>query len=106
MGARSNLNYAAYVSVTSIGIDGVESERHAGGRVGFFFPGPRLEVGASWQSFAGRPQERCRLHVARQPQALPLSMHSEFVRSNQEAGTDRRCVPAEPVHFWEKQCGV
>ena len=43
------MNYAVYVSVTSIGIGSVDSERHVGGRMGFFFPGPRLEVGGSWQ---------------------------------------------------------
>ena len=46
---QANLNYAAYVSVTSIAIDSVDSERHVGGRLGVFFPKPRLEVGGSWQ---------------------------------------------------------
>src|SRR5258708_2915425 len=34
--AKANMNYAAYVSVTSIGLRGVESERMAGGRMGLF----------------------------------------------------------------------
>ena len=105
VGARSNLNYAAYVSVTSIGIDGVESERHAGGRVGFFFPGPRLEVGASWQKVLQDDRKNAvGLHVAWQPQALPLSMHSEFVRSNQGSGYwIEGAYRLSQVHFWEKQ---
>ena len=32
--AKANLNYAVYVSATSIGIDSVDSERHVGGRMG------------------------------------------------------------------------
>jgi hypothetical protein len=46
---QTNMNYAVYVSAASIGIGSVDSERHVGGRMGFFFPGPRLEVGGSWQ---------------------------------------------------------
>src|SRR4029077_3578190 len=49
LNSKANMNYAAYVSVTTIEVSGVESERHAGGRLGFFFPGPRLEVGGSFQ---------------------------------------------------------
>jgi len=104
VGARANLNYAAYVSVTNIGIDGVESERHVGGRAGFFFPGPRLEVGASWQKVLQDDRKNAvGFHMAWQPQALPLSMHSEFVRSNQ--GTSYWIEGAyrlSQVHFCEK----
>jgi len=104
VGARANLNYAAYVSVTSIGIDGVESERHVGGRAGFFFPGPRLEVGASWQEVLQDDRKNAvGFHMAWQPQALPLSMHSEFVRSNQGSGYwIEGAYRLSQVHFWEK----
>src|SRR3984893_7164803 len=47
--SNGNWNYAAYVSATSIAVSGVESDRHVGGRMGLFLPGPRLEVGGSWQ---------------------------------------------------------
>ena len=47
--SQANMNYAAYVSTTSIGIGSVDSERHAGGRIGLFLPGPRLEIGGSRQ---------------------------------------------------------
>jgi hypothetical protein len=104
VGARANLNYAAYVSVTSIGIDGVESERHVGGRAGFFFPGPRLEVGASWQKVLQDDRKNAvGFHMAWQPRALPLSMHSEFVRSNQGSGYwIEGAYRLSQVHFWEK----
>ena len=82
-----DLNYAAYVSATSIGVNGVESERHAGGRVGVFLMGSRLEVGASWQKVLQDDRKNAfGFHMAWQPRALPLSMHSEFARSNQGSG--------------------
>ncbi len=104
VGGRANLNYAAYVSVTSIGIDGVESERHVGGRAGFFFPGPRLEVGASWQKVLQDDRKNAvGFHMAWQPIALPLSMHSEFVRSNQGSGYwIEGAYRLSQVHLWEK----
>src|SRR5205807_4252801 len=42
---RATLNCAASVSVPSVGLEGVASERRVGGRAGFFLPGPRLEGG-------------------------------------------------------------
>jgi hypothetical protein len=85
--AHANMNYAAYVSGTSIGVNGVECERHVGGRAGFFFPGPRLEVGASWQkALQDDRKNTVGFHLAWQPPAVPLSVHSEFVRSNQGSG--------------------
>jgi len=101
---RANLNYAAYVSVASIGVAGVESERHVGGRAGFFFPGPRLEVGASWQKVLQDDRKNAiGLHMAWQPPAIPLSMHSEFVRSNQGSGYwIEGAYRLSQVRFWQK----
>ena len=85
--ARANVNYAAYVSATSIGVDGVESERHVGGRAGVFFPGPRLEIGASWQKTLQDDRKNAfGFHLAWQPRGVPLSVHSEFARANQGSG--------------------
>jgi hypothetical protein len=82
-----DLNYAAYVSLASIGVNGVESARHAGGRLGVYFPGPRLEVGASWQKVLQDDRKNAvGFHMAWQPRAVPLSVHSEFARSNQGSG--------------------
>jgi hypothetical protein len=102
--AQANLNYAAYVSVTSIGVNGVESERHVGGRLGFFFPHPRLEIGASWQKVLQDDRKNAvGFHVAWQPPALPLSVHSEFVRSNQGSGYwIEGAYRLSQAHFWQK----
>ena len=87
LNTRANLNYAAYVSATSIGVNGVESERQVGGRAGVFFPGPRLEVGASWQKLLQDDRKNAfGFHLAWQPRAVPLSVHSEFARANAGSG--------------------
>jgi len=101
---RANLNYAAYVSVASIGVNGVESERHVGGRLGVFFPGPRLEVGASWQKVLQDDRKNgLGFHLAWQPSAVPLSVHSEFVRSNQGSGYWMEgAYRLSHLYFWQK----
>ena len=101
---RANLNYAGYVSVTSIGVQGVESERHVGGRLGFFFPGPRLEVGASWQKVLQDDRKNAvGFHLAWQPRPLPLSIHAEFARSNQGSGYwIEGAYRLSQARFWEK----
>jgi hypothetical protein len=82
-----DINYAAYVSVASIGVNGVESERHVGGRAGIFLPGQRLEVGASWLKVLQDDRKNAfGMHMAWQPRAVPLSVHSEFARANEGSG--------------------
>lgn len=84
---RANMNYAAYVSATSIGISSVDSERHVGGRMGFFFLGPRLEVGGSWQkTLAGDRKNAFGFHMGWQPPRLPLNLRAEFARSYYGSG--------------------
>lgn len=79
---RANLNYAAYVSATSIGIDSVDSERHVGGRVGVFLPGPRLEVGGSWQKTLQDDRKNAfGFHMGWQPAKVPVNVRAEFARS-------------------------
>ena len=104
MGARANLNYAGYVSVASVGLEGVESDRHVGGRVGFFFPGMRLEVGGSWQKVLQDTRKNIvGLHMAWQPRAVPFSVHSEIVRSDQGSGYWMEgAYRLSQVHFWEE----
>jgi hypothetical protein len=104
VGAHANLNYAAYVSVTSIGIDGVESERHVGGRAGVFFPGPRLEIGASWQKVLQDDRKNAfGVHLAWQPHAVPLSVHAEFAHANQGSGYwIEGAYRLSQARFWEK----
>ena len=99
-----NLNYAAYVSATSIGIGSVDSERHAGGRMGFFFPGPRLEVGGSFQkTLQGYRKNAFGFHMGWQPTKLPLNLRSEFARSAYGSGYwIEGAYRLRQVPFWQK----
>ena len=83
----ANMNYAVYVSATSIGISSVDSERHVGGRMGFFFPGPRLEVGGSWQKALQADRKSAfGFHMGWQPTKAPLNLRAEFARSDYGSG--------------------
>ncbi len=65
----------------------MDSDRTAGGRAGLFFPGPRIEVGASWQKLL--QEERTNafgFHFAWQPTPLPLNLRSEYARSDLGSG--------------------
>jgi hypothetical protein len=85
--AKANLNYAVYVSAVSTEHSNLESDRNVGGRMGVFLPGPRLEVGASWQKLLQDERSNAfGFHFAWQPSRLPLSMHGEYARSNQGSG--------------------
>ena len=101
---KANMNYALYVSATNIGVSGVESERHVGGRMGVFLPGPRIEVGTSWQKLL--QDERANafgLHFAWQPVRVPLNLRSEFARSFQGSGYwIEGAYRLNQVPFWQK----
>jgi hypothetical protein len=85
--AKANLSYAAYVSAISTGHNNLVSERNVGGRMGVFLPGTRLEVGASWKKLLQDKRSNAfGFYSAWQSQRLPLSMHSEYARSNQGSG--------------------
>jgi len=47
--AKANLTYAVYASAVSTSHNNLGSDRNVGGRVSVFLPGPRVEIGASWQ---------------------------------------------------------
>jgi hypothetical protein len=102
--AAANMNYAVYVSAASIGQSGVESERHVGGRMGFFLPGPRLEVGGSWQKdLQDNRKNAFGFHMGWQPVTVPLNLRAEFARSF--AGTGYWVEGAyrlSRAHFWQK----
>jgi hypothetical protein len=84
---KASLNYAAYVSAISTGHSNLESDRNVGGRVGIFLPGPRFEVGASWQKLLQDARSNAfGFHFAWQPLRIPLNMHGEYARSNQGSG--------------------
>lgn len=83
---KVNLNYASYFSTLST-VNKFESDRTVGGRMGFFFPGPRIEVGGSWQKLL--QEERTNtvgFHFAWQPTPIPLNLRSEYARSDKGSG--------------------
>lgn len=102
--AHANLNYAFYVSGTSVGIDSVDSERHAGSRLGIFLPGPRLEVGGSWQrTLQGSRHNAAGFHMGWQPAKLPLNLRSEFAHSYEGSGYwIEGAYRLSHVPFWQK----
>lgn len=79
--AKANLNYAAYFSTLST-VRKLTSDRTVGGRLGFFFPGRRVEIGASFQQLLQEERSRSAgFHFAWQPAAVPLSLRSEYAWS-------------------------
>jgi hypothetical protein len=94
-----------YASVASIGRSGLQSERHAGGRIGFFMPGPRLEVGASFQKRLQDDRTNVfGFHFSWQPTKAPLSLRSEYARSIQGSGYwIEGAYRLSQMHFWQKQ---
>jgi hypothetical protein len=86
LNAKVNLNYATYFSVSSTNST-LDSDRTAGGRAGLFFPGPRIEVGASWQKLLQEGRNNAfGFHFAWQPTPLPLNLRSEYARSSLGSG--------------------
>jgi hypothetical protein len=102
--ATVNLNYAAYVSAVSSGHNNLESDRNVGVRVGIFLPGPRVEVGTSWQKLLqGERSNAFGFHFAWQPTRLPLNIHSEYARSHQGSGYwIDGAYRLSQVLFWQK----
>lgn len=105
LNAKANLNYAVYVSAPSIGISSVDSERHVGGRMGFFFPGPRLEVGGSWQrTLQDYRKNAFGFHMGWQPTKAPLNLRAEFARSFEGSGYwIEGAYRLSQAHFWQKE---
>lgn len=84
LNSKANLNYAAYFSTLST-VNKLESDRAAGGRIGFFFPGPKIEIGASFRQQL--QEERARsagFHFAWQPTGTPLNLRSEYAWSGDQ----------------------
>lgn len=96
-----NLNYAAYFSTLTMP-DAIESDRSAGGRIGFFFPGPRVEAGMSWQkSLQDERTNSFGFHFAWQPMAVPLNLRSEYARGFQGSGYwIEGAYRLSQLHFW------
>jgi hypothetical protein len=79
---KINLNYAVYFSANNTH-HLLATDRSTGARLGFFLPGPRLEMGASFQQVlqADRPHASG-IYFVWQPNRAPLSLRSEYVRSS------------------------
>jgi hypothetical protein len=101
---KANLNYAVYVSAVSSTHNNLQSDRNVGGRIGVFLPGPRVEVGASWQKLLQDQRSNAfGFHFAWQPTRLPLNMHSEYARSGQGSGYwIEGAYRMSQVPFWQK----
>ena len=84
---KINLNYALYFSANNTH-HLLATDRSTGGRFGFFLPGPRLELGASFQQVlqASRPHASG-IFFAWQPNRTPLSLRSEYTRSSGTKGS-------------------
>jgi hypothetical protein len=79
--SKANLNYAVYFSTLST-VHKLESDRTVGGRAGFFFPGPRVEIGVSFRQLLQEERSRSAgFHFAWQPAAVPLNLRSEYAWS-------------------------
>lgn len=104
IGAAANLNYALYGSVTSVGISSVDSERQVGGRLGFFFPGSRLEVGGSWQKTLQDDRKNAfGFHMGWQPTKAPLNLRAEFAHSFEGSGYwAEGAYRLSQARFWQK----
>jgi hypothetical protein len=100
---KVNLNYAAYFSTLST-VNKFESDRTAGGRVGFFLPEPRIEAGFSWQKeLQDERSNAFGFHFAWQPTPLPLNLRSEYARSHDGSGYwIEAAYRLSQVPFWRK----
>ena len=103
LSSKVNLNYATYFSTLST-ISEFESDRTVGGRVGVFLPGLRLETGASWQKLLQEGRSNAiGFHFAWQPSAIPLTLRSEYARSNLGSGYwIEGAYRLSQMGFWKK----
>jgi len=82
-----NLNYAFYFSSNNTNHI-LATNRTTGGRIGFFFPKHRFEIGTSFQQLLqGDHSHIVGIHAEWQPNALPLTLRSEFAHSSGTKGT-------------------
>src|ERR1700722_16173683 len=81
---NTTLNYAVYFSALS-NLDHLESERHAGVRVGMFLPKERLEIGMSVQhQLQDDRLNRYGFHLQWAPPRTPFELRSEGAYSRVE----------------------
>jgi hypothetical protein len=102
--AKANFTYAVYVSAISTGHNNLGSNRNVGGRVSVFLPGPRVEVGASWQKLLQDERSNAfGFHFTWLSTQLPLNVHSEYAHSNRGSGYwIDGAYRLSQLHFWQK----
>ena len=84
---KVNLTYAVYFSAADTNHI-LATDHTAGGRVAFFFPRHRLEIGASFQRLLQEDRAHAfGFHSEWQPERLPLTLRSEFVRQTGTYGS-------------------
>jgi hypothetical protein len=75
------INYAAYFSALST-VENLGSQRGAGGRVGLFLPGTRLEIGTSYRrTLQDRHLNSFGMDFSWSPYRVPLALKSEWGHS-------------------------
>lgn len=102
--AKANLTYAVYASAVSSGHNNLQSDRNAGARMSLYFPGPRIEVGTSFQRLLQDTRTNAfGFHFAWLVPRLPLNVHSEYARSVQGSGYwIDGAYRLSQLHFWRK----
>ena len=81
-----NLNYTTFFSVQD-STNKLESERAVGGRVGFFFPKQRLEIGATLQrALVDDRSNGFGFHFEQQLLSIPLDVRAEYAHSPEGSG--------------------
>jgi hypothetical protein len=102
--AKANFTYAVYASAISTDHNNLQSDRNAGGRMSVFLPGPRVEIGASFQKLLQDTRTNAfGFHFAWLSTRLPLNVHSEYARSNQGSGYwIDGAYRLSQLHFWQK----
>lgn len=83
---RVEVNYATYFSTLST-INRLDSDRDTGFRAGLFFPGPRVEVGGSFQHLLQDDHSNAfGFHFEWQPASTSLDLRAEYARSHNGSG--------------------
>lgn len=83
---KVEINYATYFSTLST-INRIDSDRDAGFRAGLFLPGPRIEIGGSFQHLLQDDHTNAfGFHFEWQPPSTSLELRSEYARSHNGSG--------------------
>src|ERR1700692_2938820 len=83
---KYSIEYAAYFS-SRVGTQQFGAQRSAGGRVSFYLPQQRLEVGVSYNRLLQGTQENFYgLHVWWEPSSTAFRLRSEFARGRHAQG--------------------